>query len=241
MRYALISDIHGNFAALKQVLQFIETQNCDQIVCLGDIVGYGPEPNNCCERIKKVADISIVGNHDDAAIGNMDLSYFNRYARRAIEWTQMQLQPASRKFLAQCPLRAQIKDALCVHASPFEPGQWHYVVDRISALKAFRSFHEPLCFIGHSHVPMFAVEHGDEIYIKTEKSIDLQNDSRYIINVGSVGQPRDGDPKACVGIYDSEEQTYRLNRLAYDINATQEKMRLKRLPEFLINRLSVGH
>ncbi|MDZ7724667.1 MAG: metallophosphoesterase family protein [candidate division KSB1 bacterium] len=240
MKYALISDIHGNLAALDRVLQFLDSCEYDKLVCLGDIVGYGPDPNACCERIREKADIVLLGNHDQAAIGRMDISYFNRYARQAIAWTGLRLQSECRSFLADGLVQAEIDDALCVHASPFEPENWHYVMSRIDALQAFQAFSQHTCFVGHSHAPMIAVEANDTIVLQAGESLDLHPDNRYIINVGSVGQPRDTNPKACVGFYDSSDQTYKLIRLKYDIAETQEKMREQKLPQFLIERLAVG-
>lgn len=242
MRYAVMSDIHGNLTALDRALEFAQSQSYDALVCLGDIVGYGAEPNRCCERIRDIADVIIIGNHDNAAVGNMKMDYFNVYAREALQWTMNELKPSCKSFLSTCSFTADIDDALCVHASPYEPENWHYVTSRIDALAAFQAFSKKICFIGHSHYPLLAIENGNKIVLQSvPPNMNFKDNQRYIVNVGSVGQPRDGDPRACVGLYDSTAKTYEFFRLDYDINKAQHHMQQKGLPAFLISRLEKGY
>ena len=241
MKYAIISDIHGNLAALQQVQQHIQGQGCDRIVCLGDIVGYGPFPNECCDIIQQITDFSIIGNHDHAALGLTSTNYFNKYAAAAIRWTANELDDSSISFLKQLPLQKQEEDLLFVHASPIEPEEWNYVLSLYDAIDTFRAFSQQICFIGHSHVPViYSYEEGEFPTSEAPDHLEVLEVFRYIINVGSVGQPRDRNADACYGVYDSEAKTFALHRVAYDIFATQEAMRERGLPEFLIDRLRVG-
>lgn len=241
MKYAIISDIHGNLAALQQVHQHIEQQGYDRIVCLGDIVGYGPFPNECCNVVQDIADVTIIGNHDHAALGLTATSYFNKYAAAAIQWTADELNDSSRLFLQGLPFQAEENNLLFVHASPVEPKEWNYVLSLYDAIDNFRAFSQHLCFIGHSHVPaIYSYEDGEFPTNEPPDRLQVLDVFRYIINVGSVGQPRDRNPHACYGMYDSEARTFTLHRVDYDIAATQTAMRERGLPDFLIDRLQLG-
>lgn len=243
MRYAIISDVHSNIEAFKAVLSGIHKESADKIVFLGDIIGYGPDPNECIKEIIKIADITIAGNHDHAAIGLMDLSYFNPYARDAIEWTMGKLTEGERSYLSKLPLTAEIAsdDVFLVHATPKRPQDWNYIFTENDAVENFGYFKHRICFIGHSHVPVIIVKDkygslgvmGDEIEIKTGY--------RYIINAGSIGQPRDGNPASAYALYDSDDSTVSIKRVPYDYSKTQEKMKKAGLSPYLIERLAVGH
>lgn len=242
MRYAIISDIHSNLPALKVVLERIEDLQCDRVICLGDIVGYGPFPNECCDLIQERADMVIVGNHDHAVIGQTDISYFNTYARRAIEWTRTMLSEMNKNYLFGLPAKVDIEKACCVHSTPEEPLEWHYIMSSRDAAISFNYFEQQVCFIGHSHVPLIAKKNTDQkinvsLLIGT---VEWSEDERCIINVGSVGQPRDGNPDACLGVYEPAQNRFTLERIEYEITETQKKMREYSLPGFLISRLSWG-
>ena len=237
MKYAIISDIHANLAALQQVLNRIDELNCERIICLGDIVGYGPFPNECCEVIQDRAQIRIAGNHDHAAIGLISTEYFNKYAKAAMEWTINELGDKNKEFLASLPLQAQEEDMLFVHGSPSDPEEWDYVLSLYDAEIAFLAFQQRLCFIGHSHLPeAYSYEDGEFPTMERLPRVQLISGFRYIFNVGSVGQPRDKNSEASFGIYDSKMHKFELHRTPYNIQETQEAMVQKKLPMFLIER-----
>lgn len=241
MNYAIISDIHGNLAALQRVLARINELECDRIICLGDVVGYGPFPNECCDIIQKHANICIIGNHDHAAVGATSTEYFNKFAKSALFWTSHELTPDNKNFLKALPEIASEEDLLFVHASPVEPLQWNYILSLYDAEDNFKAFEQQSCFIGHSHVPViFSYEDGEFPTCEPGPQIKLYDGFRYIINVGSVGQPRDKNPKASFGVYDSESKRFRFERVSYNVQETQEAMREKNLPDFLIERLALG-
>jgi diadenosine tetraphosphatase ApaH/serine/threonine PP2A family protein phosphatase len=245
LRTAFISDIHANLDALNVVLEDIKGQNIDRIVCLGDIVGYGPEPNECSSLVKEVAKVTVVGNHDYAALGKMDTLGFNEYARAAADWTAESLSEDAVQFLESLPLTALLDDGqtLLVHASPLNPERWTYVLSYQEAQRQFEAFKERLCFIGHSHLPVVIEENGDEINaLEFPEAVPLRlhRDRRYIVNVGSVGQPRDRDPRTGYAWYDDEMDAAMLRRLEYDVDAVQKKILDAGLPPFLAQRLSDG-
>lgn len=241
MRFAILSDIHGNLEALQAVIQHIEHESVDEIICLGDIVGYGPNPNECIELIREKATIILAGNHDYAPIGKIDTSYFNNYAKIAIEWTGDVLKPESKNFLSKLPLFEQHAGIFLVHATPHQPGEWKYIFSLDDAIEQFLSFEGQICFIGHSHSPVIFIEGKNYNYhLSYENKLHVRNDERLIINVGSVGQPRDMNPNSAYAIFDTETQGYCLNRIEYDIVKTQKKMKAADLPGFLIARLQVG-
>lgn len=240
MRYAIISDIHGNLAALQRVLERIEEENCDRIICLGDVVGYGPFPNECCELVQNRAAITLCGNHDAVAGGRIRPDFFTIYAAQAIRWTLGRLNEANQRFLAGLPLIQREGNLIFVHSTPQEPKEWHYLTSIVRAAREFESFSEQICFIGHTHMPTAWVQVDGDIERRTAEFLRILPEERYIINVGSVGQPRDNNPDACFGIWDDERSEFRLVRTAYDIHATQQAMREHRLPDFLIERLAYG-
>ncbi len=241
MKYAIISDIHGNLEALESVLEDIERQRVDAILCLGDIIGYGPNPNECVSIIKRMAQISLAGNHDYAPLGKIDITYFNQWARNAIHWTAGRLTPASVEFLLSLPLIKKLNNFTIVHATPEDPEEWDYITTVDDAIKNFPAFDGQVCFIGHSHVPLVvAMNDRQEFRIIRDNPFIFREDERYIINVGSVGQPRDLNPKAAYAIFDSEEKRYELKRIPYNFKKTQSKIIEAGLPEFLALRLERG-
>ena len=241
MKYGIFSDIHGNLAALNQVLARLHELDCDRLVCLGDVVGYGPFPNECCEVVQQKADICLVGNHDYAAIGKMETDYFNQYARSALQWTAKTLTQENKQFLAGLPFDVRENDILFVHASPHEPQEWNYVLSLYDAEENFKEFTDKVCFIGHSHVAVvYSYEDGEFPTIESAKTLRLFDGFRFIINVGSVGQPRDRDPRASFAVYNEESKKFELQRIEYDVSSTQNAMKERDLPQFLIDRLEMG-
>lgn len=246
MRYAIISDIHSNLEALQAVLKTIEQEKIDKIVCLGDIVGYGPYPNECIELIQQNCEIILTGNHDFACIENSELFYFNQHAAKAVEWTVTVLSNENLQYLANLPLVGKIENYHLVHSSPFEPQSWDYILSLDDAEYNFSKFNkdDQICFIGHSHHPIIYFEYFENRTLKYNfkriNKIELEANKRYIINVGSVGQPRDENPDAAFGIIDTDNQVYELKRVSYDVNKTYEKMISVGLPQFLADRLLKG-
>jgi predicted phosphodiesterase len=237
---AVISDVHSNLEALNSVLENIEKECAGKILFIGDIVGYGPDPNECIEIIRNKSHIVLAGNHDRASVGMHDTISFNPLARAAIEWTSTVLSDENKNFLSNLPLTKRLAgdSFFLVHGSPYEPEKWHYVVDSADARKNFDYFKESICFVGHSHIPLIIERSfdGEALSLK-DKSI-LKENSRYIINTGSVGQPRDSNPDAAYALL--RDNTIEIKRVSYDILLTQKKMRKAGLPSYLSDRLSVG-
>ncbi len=250
MRILVISDIHANLVALEAVLADAAQFNWDQVWCLGDVVGYGPEPTACVERIRDLKpDVWVAGNHDWATIGRLDIEDFNPEARRAILWTRENMSPQALAYLETLPDTPVVRgDFTIAHGSPRYP-IWEYILDAATALANFSYFETPYCLIGHSHVPRlfrWQAREGDddgdcvELVPVYDRRISLVGDHRLIINPGSVGQPRNSDPRAAYALLDTEEVTLRFCRVRYAVEVTQARMRAAGLPERLINRLSIG-
>ncbi|MDZ7372382.1 MAG: metallophosphatase family protein [candidate division KSB1 bacterium] len=241
MRIAILSDIHANLEALIAVLEDIEKQDLDAVLCLGDVVGYGPDPVECINTMKTISLFVLAGNHDHAAVDLTSAQDFNPVARAAVEWTRRQLDEPARAYLASLPLTRQDLGVYFVHGSPFRPEEWNYILSAADAGRAFDCFEEPVCFVGHSHVPL-VLELGQDgrIRYRDPYGTVFQGDRRYIVNVGSVGQPRDGDPRAAYGIWDRTQKAFELRRVAYDVQSVQRKILQAGLPPLLAYRLAYG-
>lgn len=242
MRYLILSDVHSNLAALEAVLAAAGA--VDAVWCLGDTVGYGPEPNACVERIRALPGLRCVaGNHDWGALGKLDLTLFNREARLADEWTGRVLTSANRAWLAGLPERIETEDFTLVHGSPRFP-IWEYVLDADTAHANMACFRTLTCLVGHSHVPLIFQEGGRHRtavpVMPTPGEPFSYRAVRAIVNPGSVGQPRDGDPRASYLLLDLEAATLEYRRVAYPVEDTQAHMRAVGLPERLAARLSYG-
>ncbi len=244
MRIALLSDIHSNLVALETVLGVLPAY--DQLWCLGDTIGYGPRSNECLALMRDRATHVLTGNHDLACLGEVSLDDFNALARAANLWNNRQLQPELRAYLHERPAMLKVQPAATLaHASPRDP-IWEYILDVETALDNVRYFDTPLCLVGHSHVPTIFALHEEETRVmfsaaQHKQTVQLRAGSRYIFNPGSVGQPRDGDPRAAYAIWDTDAATIRFERIAYDIATTQRQMRVAGLPPMLAERLTYGH
>lgn len=243
MRYLIISDIHANLPALEAVLA--DAGSFDRVWCLGDIVGYGPYPNECIERLRALPLTALAGNHDWAAIGRLDLGYFNREARAAVVWTRLTLMPENKAYLESLPSMLVEADYTLAHGSPGQPIE-EYILDLLSAEQNFQHFKTRVCLVGHTHWPIaFHRAEGLErhcIQVAPDWNRPVQlNGGRWIINPGSVGQPRDGDPAACYALLNPESGEWTYRRVPYPVEETQARMRHFRLPDRLIERLSIGH
>lgn len=239
MRVAVLSDIHSNLAALEAVLE--ELGSVDAIWVLGDIVGYGPDPDAVVAKLRDLEVIAVRGNHDAAALGQLDASSFNDDARRAVEWTATTITSVTRDWLDALPERREVEGFTLVHGSPRDP-LWEYVLSPGIAQRALGSFTTTHCLVGHTHVPLVFREDGDEMAIiwrEDGETLEL-DDRRAIVNPGGVGQPRDGDPRACAMTLDTESRTATWRRIPYPIERTQERMREEGLPDRLVNRLAHG-
>jgi predicted phosphodiesterase len=241
MRCVILADIHANLTALETVLEDVEKHGgVEEIWCLGDIVGYGPDPHQCIEIIQQRCSACVAGNHDWAAIGKMDTSYFNQEAAEAAHWTSRHLKLEDIRFLETLPLILEKNNFTLVHGSPRDP-IWEYVLSAAEAEENLKYFKTQYCLIGHSHLPLL-FEFGRSCLGSSPEAGQrvILGPKRLIFNPGSVGQPRDNDPRASYAIYDSEAKTLALNRVDYDIAAVQQRMLAAGLPEWLGYRLTFG-
>ena len=241
MLYGICSDIHSNATAFKAVLESMHDNGVERKVCLGDIVGYGVDTDECVDLVRENMDFCLIGNHDSVAVKNESSEGFNPYAKQAIEWTQKHLSKESISYIRSLPYIHEENDICFVHASPLSPADWVYVTDLEDALNAFDHFSERYCFVGHTHSPVIIASRPMAIpKILDEYEYVIANTERLLVNVGSVGQPRDRDPRACWCLLDTETKCVRLIRVDYDIRETQNRMKKQGMPSFLIDRLSVG-
>jgi diadenosine tetraphosphatase ApaH/serine/threonine PP2A family protein phosphatase len=240
MRYAILADIHGNLDAFQSVLQDIAGRGgVDELWCLGDIVGYGPEPSACLALLRQYPHICVAGNHDWAAVGKIDTADFNPDAADACRWTAGQLSAADREYLQELPLTVTRGEFTLAHGSPRDP-LYEYIFSAVSAAGNFQSFGTTHCLVGHTHVPAVFTD-SEVVCLKASLPPVLQlGGGRLIVNPGGVGQPRDGDPRASYAIYDEAERVICSYRVPYDIAAVQGKMSKAGLPVYLSERLSEG-
>jgi diadenosine tetraphosphatase ApaH/serine/threonine PP2A family protein phosphatase len=241
MRVLVISDVHANLDALDAVLD--DAGMFEAVWCLGDLVGYGPDPNECVNRVREFTELFCIGgNHDKAAIGDLDLDAFNGEARRALEWTNNQVSADTRKYLHELPEQLTRESFTLVHGSPRRP-LWEYLLDAPRVQSAFSSFHTPYCLVGHSHVAIaFQLNERNRCIplLPSHASVFQLGFQRMILNPGSVGQPRDQDPRAAYSLLDTESLQWEWRRVKYDVQAVQARMRLADLPPRLILRLAEG-
>ena len=226
MRYAFVSDIHGNLTAWNTVLQDMAVHRIDRIVCLGDVVGYGPQPAECLSSVYSKVHAMVLGNHDAVVGGRMDAARFNDRARRAIEWTQTRLGEKARRLFSRLPMVLKGPGFRCAHGDFTDPAQFRYVLSPDDAAANFAAAPEPLLFVGHSHEACFFVTGESGACYKLEpQDFALEDGKRYIVNVGSVGSPRDGDLRACYAIYDEEKKSVWFHRVAFDVDAVRAAVR----------------
>lgn len=241
MRVLIISDIHANLAAFEAVLADAKGQ-WDVIWCLGDLIGYGPDPNECVALLRNHAHISLSGNHDWAVLGKLDIDNFNREAQIAIQWTRSAISTDTFDYLDALP-PLQIENGFTLsHASPRQP-VWEYILDPYTAAINFEHFTTPYCLVGHTHVPVIFEEttpHHVVFHKPDYEAIWSLGAQRLIINPGSVGQPRDSDPRAAYALLDTEKSAWQFKRVGYPVAQTQEKMRQYGIPSRLIKRLEYG-
>ncbi|MDP6126629.1 MAG: metallophosphoesterase family protein [Dehalococcoidales bacterium] len=243
MRYAIVSDIHANLAAFSAVLDHIGHQGgVEKVWCLGDVIGYGPDPNECIEKLRQTDHVWVAGNHDLGAIGKISTNEFNPDAAASCHWTGRQLSSEDVEYIENLPLVIEEGDFTLAHGSPREP-IWEYLVSNSIARENFSCFTSQFCLVGHSHVPLVFSHEEDGPYSAGRFSDNVKlilGTSRLIINPGAVGQSRDGDPQASYALYDSQIGIMKLYRVPYDIRVTQDKMVERGLPTRQVARLSQG-
>ena len=242
MRVAVVSDIHSNLHALEAVLAAIDAEAPDELWCLGDLVGYGPRPNECCSAIAERADVCLAGNHDLAVTGAIDLAEFGGEAGIAAAWTREVLEPRGREILHGLEPLGTAHGVSLYHGSARDP-VWEYVLSDEAAVATLALADSPLVLVGHSHVALRVVESGDELdggIAAAGTELDVGDGARALLNPGSVGQPRDGDPRAAYLLLDLDARRATFRRVEYDVEQTQREMREAGLPEMLAARLELG-
>jgi diadenosine tetraphosphatase ApaH/serine/threonine PP2A family protein phosphatase len=259
MRYGIFSDVHSNLEAFEAVIEALKIERIDNYLCIGDIVGYAADPKECIRKTKQLSPIIVCGNHDWASVGLADIKYFNPVAKEALIWTSNVLDEAEKYFLrslnlvytsdkftpplsSNSPERKAQKGAgfILVHGTLDMPEKFNYLLDVDSAYQTFHLMKVPLCFVGHSHVPIVFLEEGGRVNYLFGAEIKIEEGKRYIVNVGSVGQPRDRDPRAAYCIFDTQERKIQIKRVSYDVERAKEKIIKAGLPRFLAERLSTG-
>jgi len=245
MRYFLFTDIHGNFEALQPVLEFAQKMKIDHYICLGDLVGYGASADEVIDRVRALKPLSIIrGNHDKAVCNLDSVQTFNPIAAAAIHWTKKNITKKNMHYLTNLKQGPDIihDDIMICHGSPFDED--HYIFGEFDAKEAFSHSTTPLCFFGHTHFPFVYTEKNsliDGAFIQgSSDEVKIEKDIKYLINPGSVGQPRDRNNRAACAIYDSDSRTVKFFRFDYDISGSQKKIKDANLPPALAERLRMG-
>ena len=240
MKYAIIADIHGNLEALQAVLKDAKEQAVTHYACLGDVVGYGANPKECLDIVREMKIPTIKGNHDEYCSSGKDPEGFNEYAREAILWTRAQMTEDDLKWLKDLKYIRIMANFTLVHSTLDGPNHWGYIFDKLEAAASFPYQQTPLCFFGHTHVPLAFIR-DTAVRGGTYSKFKIDAGRKYLINVGSVGQSRDGVAKATYLTYDINSGQIELRRLDYDMDIAMDKIRKAGLPERLATRLAEGH
>ena len=239
MRFAIFSDLHANLEALQAVLQDARAKDCTHYVCLGDLVGYNANPHECVEIVRAMDCPVVKGNHDEQACLNESTRDFNDLAERAINWTRDNLTADDKTWLGELRMTRQVRDFTIVHATLDTPAEWGYVFNNLDAVASFTYQHTTVCFFGHTHVAGAFVRDDGVKRLKVEQLM-IEAGKKYFINTGSVGQPRDGDPRAAYCIYHTDREVVEQRRVRYDLPAAQKKILAAGLPRLLAERLELG-
>ncbi len=243
MRYGILGDIHANLSALEKVLAEIDREGVDRILSVGDVVGYGAAPQECIQALREVNAVVVKGNHDAACTGELDMKFFNPYARAAVEWTRTALGEGDLDWLRELPLVAHESHCCVAHGTLADPEFYEYIQSTEDADPSLDLLEDGVCFVGHTHVPVTILRLTDDpthtgYTVATE--IDLADVSRALVNVGSVGQPRDENARTIYALYDSDEARIWLRRVEYDIEREAQRIRAAGLPNILAERLFLG-
>ena len=239
MKYAIIADIHANLEAFQVVLQDIEKQKCTHVACLGDVVGYNANPKECLDTVRAMNIPCVKGNHDEFCSSDTPMEGFSPHAAEAGNWTREQLTEDDRKWLRELKFLRLVSNFTIVHATLDAPQRWGYVFDKLAAAASFTYQNTSVCFFGHTHVPVAFIR-DSVVRGGTYSKFKVEPGRKYFVNVGAVGQPRDGNPKAAYVIFDMDEGSIELRRLDYDIPTTQKKILDAGLPPRLAERLAMG-
>ena len=243
MRYGIFGDIHGNFDALQAVLESLEKDDVGVLICLGDVVGYGAEPRECIAKVRELGCMVLAGNHDHAAIERLDVEFFNAFARRAALWTREELGDDDKEFLSGLGFVDHHQHFACVHGSLHGPELFNYIATIFDAELSFEALDKPVLFYGHTHIPLTFFDTTPMTYTM-ENEIKITSEIKALVNVGSVGQPRDEDPRASYAVFDMDEATgegvVRITRIPYDVASAAKKILEAGLPEPLAIRLELG-
>jgi putative phosphoesterase len=241
MRYGIFSDIHSNIEALDAVVTALKKEKVDTYLCIGDVVGYASSPKECIEIVKSLANITTAGNHDWASADLFSLDYFNAHAKEAILWTKKLLTEKDRYFLESLKLVYKNQDITLVHGTLENPEEFAYMTDECVAQETFKLMETDICFVGHTHIAgIFIKDKNEGIDYRLDAFIGIKAGNKYIVNVGSVGQPRDRNPKPAYCVYDTDKKEIHIKRVGYDIETTRKKIIDAGLPNFLGDRLLVG-
>lgn len=238
MIYGIIGDIHSNGDALTAILAAMRQEHVDSVLCVGDIVGYAAEPGLCIDLIRESACAVVAGNHDYAVVGKFPVNYFNADAKSAVLWTAKQLSKGAMDYLRDLPLTERVSGITLAHGSLYRPEFFDYITTIIEAGLAFDQMDTPVCFYGHTHVPLGIFMSDGKISVCTGNEYDLSNAEKALINVGSVGQPRDCDVRASYALYDTEKKIVKIHRVIYNIHSATEKIYSAGLPKFNAQRLT---
>jgi len=241
MRYGIFADIHSNLEALEAVIEAYKKESIGGYLCAGDIVGYATDPGECIEKVSSLAGIAIAGNHDWAAVTLFADDYFNPVARQALDWTRKNLNDQGRSFLETLKLTYGNNDLVMAHGTLQKPQDFNYMSNGYMAEETFRLLEADICFVAHTHVPGICIMGSDKFLSYTQEScVDIKAGNKYIVNVGSVGQPRDGNPDSAYCIYDSVKRKVQIKRVSYNTEITRGKIIDAGLPKFLGDRLLTG-
>lgn len=239
MRFAIFSDLHANLEATEAVMADARAKNCTHYVCLGDLVGYNANPHECVELVRQMECPVVKGNHDEQACLGSSSRDFNDLAERAIDWTRAHLTDQDKEWLSGLRMTRQVRDFTIVHATLDTPAEWGYVFNNLDAVASFTYQHTTLCFFGHTHVACAFVRDDGVKRVRVEQLM-IEPGKKYFVNTGSVGQPRDGDPRAAYCIYHVDRNVVEQRRIKYDLPAAQKKIIAAGLPRLLAERLELG-
>jgi len=242
MRYGILSDVHGNLEALEAVLAHLKAQAVDSYAFLGDAVGYGANPNDACELLRPLVSLAVVGNHDAAVSGRMEYADYYEAARHALDWCASQLSAENMEWLKGLPYKAHNDVMDISHGAPIAPEVFDYLFTAEQVVDLLEDYTNlpPVTFIGHSHLTISFEITADQVSPMMSQEITLKENAKYIITVGSVGQPRDRDPRACCGIFDADKRTFKYHRLEYPKELTRQKIISAGLAPVFGDRLLVG-
>ena len=243
MKYGVLGDIHGNITALELAVRRLRALGAERFISVGDVVGYGAAPQECIQLLRGINAVVVQGNHDAAVSERLELTYFNSYARDAVLWTRAHLGSEDRCWLSDLPLALELPDCAVAHGSLHQPERFDYILGTTDAEPSLQVLRQRVCFVGHSHVPIAILrlrEDPNRTAHTPDSFIELANCERALVNVGSVGQPRDEDPRTAFALFDAAKGTIEILREEYDVDREAQRIRRAGLPSMLADRLYLG-